>query len=145
MERAVRAAASRGARQCGRRRRAARLAILGALVAAGACGGGRVDGGDGALPAPRGAITVAAENNHWNDVTVYAVRDGTRFRLGTVTAMNRGSFTVPAAAAAAGEVRLLLDPIGGSAYLTEPVLVRPGQVIELSIENHLPLSSWSVR
>lgn len=127
-----------------RRTLAAIEAIVVTTIVA-ACAG-RADDGIGAQPAAPTRIAVAVENDHWNDVTVYAVRDGVRDRLGTVTALAGETFAVAIGYSAPGEFRLYLDPIGsGEAYLTPPILVEPGQRIELTIGNRLPLSNWVVR
>lgn len=91
-------------------------------------------------------IVVAVDNLNWSDVVLYTVRYGTRSRLGSVTSFTRAYFEVPYSRAPDGRLVILVAPIGGDReYVTEPIMVQPGQTVLLSIHNHLPLSSWTVR
>ena len=135
---------SPGTRRRGRRTTAALAAALIAALLQAACFGGRQKDGD-AVPAPNNELVVAVQNNNWNDVTIYAVQNGKRVRLGTVASRERAVLTLQGAFGGAGSFRLLLDPIGGNAYLTDPIALRPGDMLDLVIENNLRLSSWSVR
>ena len=70
---------------------------------------------------------------------------GQSLRLGQVETGGTESFDLPTTARAVGEIELLADPIGTDAeYTTGHILVVPGTVIELRIENNLRLSSYSV-
>lgn len=91
-------------------------------------------------------ILFQVKNFNWSDVTVYLLRGGVRTRLGVVNSMGEASFRLPAGLmGSSSDVRLLLDPIGSSvAYMTDPIFVQPGQTVEMSVENHLPLTSWAV-
>lgn len=99
-------------------------------------------------PSPEGrkATTVAVENNNWATMTVYAMRGASRHRLGMVTSMNKARFRIPSSLMAGGqELRLMADPIGSSqVYVTEAIQVRPGERVELTLQNHLAISSVSV-
>lgn len=123
------------------------MAIL--TVVLGACGvrDAGMERGVAGQPAPTGGVTLSVENHNWSDVVVYAVRSGMRYRLGTVTSMQRAELAVPPALTVAdGDLRLLLDPIGSrNVFVTDPILVAPGDQVLFSVENHLPLSSWMVR
>lgn len=90
--------------------------------------------------------SIQVENHSWLDMHVYAVRDGTRRSLGVVTGLSHDTLKVPASALTpAGDVQILADPIGGSgAYLSPRVVVAPGDVVRLILENHLALSTTSV-
>ncbi|HEU0079279.1 MAG TPA: hypothetical protein VFQ76_16610 [Longimicrobiaceae bacterium] len=90
--------------------------------------------------------TVRVTNNNWSNMTVYAVRGTTRFRLGMVTSMQTEVFRLPASlTGGAGGVRLLADPIGGSEqFLTPAVFVTRGEEVKLELENQLQVSSVSV-
>ena len=56
--------------------------------------------------------TVRVINNNWDDVTVYAVRDGYRHRLGKLTSFTSRVFTLPPTFLIwTGELRLIADPI----------------------------------
>lgn len=86
-------------------------------------------------------------NRNWADVVVYAVRAGTRWRLGMVTSMSERTFRVPeGSGVATGTIQFLVDPIGsGRGFQTDPVSVFPGQRLRFSVEPRLPLSYVVVR
>lgn len=91
-------------------------------------------------------VTLVVENHNWLDAKIYALRSGTRIRLGTVTSMRTGRFVVPPMARAPGHVRLRVELLGSNeAHTTDEILVQPGNHVYWSIENYLPLSSYSVR
>jgi len=130
---------------------AALLAIAGVL---GACAPARTThaGGDlafleGGEPAPRmKPTTVAVTNNNWSNVTVYLLRGGARYRLGMVNSMSTAVLRVPTVAVSAqGDVQLMVDPLGSTrGYVTPNLMVSPGDKIEFTVQNHLPVSSVSV-
>ncbi|HET9986625.1 MAG TPA: hypothetical protein VFQ38_23815 [Longimicrobiales bacterium] len=123
---------------------AALVVGLGLGGCAGAAGAGVAE--DALAASQAGVVRVRVENHNWLDVNVYAVHNGTRYRLGTVTSMTGHTFQLPISMLAqTGEFRLLVDPIGSSeVFLTEPLLVSPGQQIDWSVENHLALSSYRI-
>jgi hypothetical protein len=90
--------------------------------------------------------TVVVSNDNWHDMRVYAVRNGSRVRLGTVTSMARETFKLPESLlGGAGELQLQADPIGASTgYRSPPLLVRSGQQVEFILRNNLALSTTSV-
>ena len=87
--------------------------------------------------------TVRVINDNWLDVTVYAVRGGYRRRLGTVTSFTSRLFTLPQTfVIPSDELRLIADPIGRrGAYVSEPVLVNRGDVVEWRLRNNIGLSN----
>jgi hypothetical protein len=120
------------------------LAVVLLVLAVGACSMG---GGEGSADAPsRPATTVEVQNNNWMDMVIYVVRSGMRVRLGMVTTMNRASFRVPNfVAGASTSVRLEAHPIGSNQRFVAPaVQAWPGQTIDLTIQNHLAVSSVTV-
>lgn len=131
--------------------RAMRWVVAAALVM-GLGGGGcaRATGAgaseDALAASPSDPVRVRVENHNWLDVDVYAVREGTKYRLGTVTSMTAHVFQLPAGLfTQSGDFRLLVDPIGSSeVFVTEPLLVGPGQQVDWSVENHLALSSYRI-
>jgi membrane-bound ClpP family serine protease len=90
--------------------------------------------------------TVTVANRNFRDVAIYVVRGGTQFRLGTVTSMNSGEWTLaPEFLRAGATVRIRAEVIGSSDRVTtDQVVVRPGLVIQWSIENVLANSSFFI-
>lgn len=87
--------------------------------------------------------TLQVENNNWMDVHVYLVRDGDPMSLGMVTGPGTTQFKLPMMATLAGsDVQLLVLPIGGfDDYLSPMLTVNPGDQVDLTVQNSLPLSS----
>ena len=90
--------------------------------------------------------TLRVEDNNWLDLHVYVVRDGESFSLGTVMGPGKTKLTVPAMATIPGsQVQLLVLPIGGAdSYLSQPLVVEPGDTLNLTVENDLAMSSVTV-
>ena len=143
----------------------AAVAALGMVVSMGACasasGGGEFvstrfapAGGGEAAPALAPAAvrarsesaTVKVTNNNWNNMDVYMVRGGSRYRLGTVTSMSTEVFRVPQTLVGnTGGVQLLADPIGSSVtYLSPTIFVNAGETIRFDVQNQLSISSVSI-
>ncbi len=87
--------------------------------------------------------TVRVINNNWHDITVYAFRAGYRRRLGTVTSFTSRVLTLPPTfLIRSDELRLIADPIGRrGAFISEPLLVNPGDVVEWRLLNNIRLSN----
>lgn len=98
------------------------------------------------LPYEPEPTTVVVENNNWHDMRVFAVTGGIRHRLGTVTSMNTRRYRVPQHLTAHGRgLQILVDPIGGQeSFLSHRVQVYDGGQINLSVQNHLAISSIAV-
>jgi hypothetical protein len=120
------------------------LAVVGALISA-ACvrNGAPLESG---LGDNRGVPTVTVRNDNWLDVAVYVVRGTSRFRIGTVGSSSSRTFRLRSEAVAAGNpLQILADPIGDSrGYVTDPVVLGPGQRLELTVANPISISSFSV-
>ena len=94
---------------------------------------------------PLEPVVVIVNNSNYLDVDVFAVRGGSRTRVGSVTGLSSATFNVPAHYALNGTLQLLVDPIGSDAtYLTDKIAVGPGQQLELTVAAVLRMSSYSV-
>ena len=98
-------------------------------------------------PSPAaGASTVEVTNQNWSLVAVYAHVDGTAVRLGEVETGRTATLPLPARAGAAVELELVIDPLASeTVWRSGRLLIAPGSVIELVVENHLPLTFVRVR
>ncbi len=96
--------------------------------------------------AGRSDPTLRVTNNNWSTMTVYAIRGGTRFRLGQVPSMGSAVFRLPSTlTAGTGGLRFLADPIGGSeTFLSQNIYVNGGEQVALDIQNQLQISSVSI-
>jgi hypothetical protein len=115
------------------------------MAACASAGGPKQMDQDGYRDAGRAEIIV--QNSNWLDMNVYAVRGGSRMRLGTVTSMGRERFRLPRyMVEGIGGLQLVADPIGSrDVYSSQPIMISPGQRIEWKLENNLALSSFAVR
>ncbi len=87
---------------------------------------------------------ITVKNHNWSDMTVYALRNGSRMRVGTVISGTQERFTLPAGFdLRSGDIRLQADPIGSSeVFVSEPMAITPGSHVVWKIENHIALSSY---
>jgi hypothetical protein len=97
--------------------------------------------------AGRQGVELRVTNHNWSLVVVYAMRNGTRWRLGDVPTMGTRTFSLDRTTGMGpGGVEILVDPLGSSeAFLTDQVTVGPGETIVLRVENNLSHSTYSVR
>jgi len=80
-------------------------------------------------------LTVRIVNRSQLDATIYLVHDGTRDRLGTVTAASTATFAVRSRTLTTGEFSLLADPVGAlRATSTESLRVAQGSVFTWTLE-----------
>ncbi|HJP59571.1 MAG TPA: hypothetical protein VJ865_06215 [Gemmatimonadaceae bacterium] len=93
-----------------------------------------------------GPIVLEVENHNWSDVVLFVIHDGRTHRLAQIAAAKDQSFEIPAHLIGdQGVVRLGLHRIGGrDDYRTEPISVRTGTTIRLTIEGKLEHSSIGV-
>ena len=121
------------------------LALFAAVIPS-ACATNRVSDqqtlGDGMV-----ARSVTVRNDNWLDVVIYAVRGSARFRVGTVGGSSTQTFRLPAQAISGGsEVQILADPIGATrGYVTDPVVLGPGQRLELQVGSPISISTFAIR
>ena len=92
-----------------------------------------------------GQTELLVENNNWQDMALYVLRSGTRVRVGSVPSFSKARIPLSDAVIGSGEIQLLADPIGSSRrFVTEPIVVQPGQQVRFRLENNLAVSSYSV-
>ena len=94
---------------------------------------------------PRGS-ELFVENNNWQDMALYVLRAGSRWRIGSVPSFTKARFVLgEALIGGTGEIQLMADPIGSNArFISEPLFVQPGQRVNFRLENNLAVSSYSV-
>lgn len=80
------------------------------------------------------AVTLHISNQNFHDATLFATWETQTVRLGTVTGNASGTFTFrwhPQ------QLRIRIQLLAVGEYLTEPMLVEPGDELELFIEHDL--------
>lgn len=113
------------------------------LAAALACGGTRSP--DPSASPARGDAFLEVTNEHLMDVTIYALRGGSRQRLGTVSGFKSDTIRL-GALVGNGTLRLLVEPIASrERHVTEPLTISSNEWIQFTIRSPLNLSSLIVR
>lgn len=98
----------------------------------------------------KSTATLYVQNDNWLDVVVYAVRGGSRFRLGQVSSVQAAVFELPSVALGASSgLYVLVDPVGAVSaermFATDDIMIAPGHtIIDLRVDNVIDHSSWSV-
>jgi hypothetical protein len=106
-----------------------RAGLIALLGLSSACGASRSTPASGPVPSSD-EIPVQIDNQNFNDMTIYVVRNGSRFLLGQARGLSKTTLTIKDAVRGDGRVRLLADPVGGDRPFTTPALVvPPGQRI----------------
>jgi hypothetical protein len=92
-------------------------------------------------------FSLVLNNRHLLDVNVFLQHDGQSDRVATVVASTTRSLQLPVWMLGQSKtVRLIAEPIGDdSRYITDVLLVQPGQVVELNVEGSLARSNYSVQ
>lgn len=122
-----------------------RTAALLTLLAAVTISAGCARAGKNRRAALDEKTTVIVENNNWLETTVYAVRSGTRLRLGTVPTGKTLEFTLPNGFTTGASIQLIADPVGtSSTYRSDMLAIAPGRQVQLRVENNLRMSTVSV-
>jgi len=91
-------------------------------------------------------VVIEIENHNWSDINVYVIHDGKKNRLTTVTATKDLSLKLPAQyQGETGTFRLVVYRIGGrDSYTTDPISIRTGNTVRLTVESKLAHSSVGV-
>lgn len=118
-------------------------AVLGAAMLLSACASGAKQGVSSNLESKPISLTVT--NQNWLDVDIFAVRGGSRYRLGAVGGNSSATLRIPAAAMVRGEVQLMADPIGSNdVYMTEVISIAPDEQLQLTVAPRMRMSSYAV-
>lgn len=124
-----------------------RAALLVVLVSALASGCATFGSHSGQGAEGDTGVTLLVKNYNWSTIHIYVMGSGQTTSLGQLTSMNTDTFAVPRSVlASSNSIRLIADPIGStSAYISEPVLVAPGDRVEWTIQSQLAQSSIMIR
>lgn len=115
----------------------ARLVIASLVVLAGCAAN---SAGEPATATPEHAPRIQVNNDNWNQVTVYALREGLAVRLGTVTTGTTAVFDLPATMQRGVDVRLLVQPLASwTGYVSPPIEF--GRDMTLTVANALSQST----
>jgi hypothetical protein len=95
---------------------------------------------------PVDSLVLEVENHNWSDIVVYVTHDGVVSRLTQVTANANMKCPIPSYfIGAQGIVRLIVHRIGGTdSFASEPLSVRTGSTLRLTVESRVATSSVAV-
>jgi hypothetical protein len=118
-------------------------AVLGAAMLLSACASGGKRSVSNDLESKSVSLTVT--NQNWLDVNIFAVRGGSRYRLGAVGGNSSATLRIPAGAMVRGEVQLMADPIGSNdVYVTDLISIAPDEQLQLTVAPRMRMSSYAV-
>lgn len=119
-------------------RRLAPLAV--ALLLAAACASAEQEGIDWETgPERTDYAALVVENDNTSTVTVYAVRSGTRQRIGTLPGLRTERFEIRRSMlSGGGELRIAVSLLGSTrVYTGQPIYINEGDVLEVTISSFL--------
>jgi hypothetical protein len=110
-----------------------------------ACAGPRQDVDP--LPLEAAGFSLILNNRHLLDVNIFLQHDGQPDRIATVTSSSSHSLVLPLRMLGQSRtIRIIAEPIGDETrYTTDILVVQPGQIIELNVENLIARSNYSVQ
>jgi hypothetical protein len=90
--------------------------------------------------------TLHVENQHFGDVDIYVVHDGSRTRIGTVTATTDQTFTLnPRVIGTVGTMQLVAHGVGTAGSLSsESFAIRPGMQIDWTLDSRLTRATLAI-
>jgi hypothetical protein len=95
---------------------------------------------------PDSESTLHVENHHYGDVDIYVIHDGSRSRIGTVTAITDQTFTLNSRLiGTVGTMQLLAHGVGSSGNLSsEQFAIRPGMQINWTLDSRLARATLAI-
>lgn len=123
---------------------ARRLAVAALAVAIAGCGlFSRQPGEPSADGSDRPAVTVEVRNLAWENIHVYAIAGANWSSLGVLSSQDDGTYELSRnLLGSREEIRLAADPVGSRhAFISDPIMVEPGDRVRWTIQDNLSLSS----
>ena len=86
-------------------------------------------------------------NHHLLDVNIFLQHDGQADRIAMVNTASSTTLEMPLyKLGQGGTIRLIAEPIGDvTSYTTDLLTVQPGQIVQLSVENPIARSTYSIQ
>jgi hypothetical protein len=99
-----------------------------------------------ALSSDAQSVVLEVQNHNWADIIIYVVHDGKRSRLNSVTATKNTSLIIPPnLIGQVGNLQLVARRVGANdRYVSQPISIRTGTTIVLTLESNLARSSVAV-
>lgn len=123
---------------------AGRLLLITIVLALG-CRGPRQNVGP--APAEADGFSLILRSSHLLDVNIFVLHDGQADRVAMVPSSSSSAVVLPRwMLGQSNTIRLIAEPVGdNSRYMTDILLVRPGQIVEFNVEGSLDRSSYSIQ
>jgi hypothetical protein len=98
-------------------------------------------------PVEADGFSLILNNRHLLDVNIFLQHDGQPDRIATVPTATSREIVLPLRMLGQSKtIRLIAEPIGDeSRYTTDLLVVQPGQVVELNVENLLSRSNYNIQ
>jgi hypothetical protein len=90
--------------------------------------------------------TLHINNHHFGDVDIFVVHDGSRTRVGSVTATAEQTFTLnPRVIGRVGTMQLIAHAVGTNGSLSsEAFAIRPGMQIDWTLDSNLNRATLAI-
>jgi hypothetical protein len=96
---------------------------------------------------PPPPVQLEIDNHALGQMRIFVLHEGQSTRVGEVAGGGSQLFILPVhVLGVTGEIRLVAEPVAAfSRYVSELLIIRPGQRVVLTVENKLDASSVAVR
>ncbi len=110
-----------------------------------ACAGPRQNVGPD--PVEADGFSLILNNRHLLDVNIFLQHDGQPDRIAMVPASTSRAIVLPLRMLGQSKtIRIIAEPIGDETrYTTDVLVVQPGQIVELNVENMIARSSYNIQ
>jgi hypothetical protein len=98
-------------------------------------------------PVQADGFSLILNNRHLLDVNIFLQHDGQPDRIAMVPASTTRAIVLPLRMLGQSKaIRIIAEPIGDeTSYTTDMLVVQPGQIVELNVENLIARSSYNIQ
>ena len=98
-------------------------------------------------PVQAAGFSLILNNRHLLDVNIFLQHDGQPDRIATVPSSSTRAIVLPLRMLGQSKaIRIIAEPIGDETrYTTDMLVVQPGQIVEVNVENLIARSSYNIQ
>lgn len=98
-------------------------------------------------PVQAAGFSLILNNRHLLDVNIFLQHDGQPDRIATVPSSTSRAIVLPLRMLGQSKsIRIIAEPIGDETrYTTDMLVVQPGQIVEVNVENLIARSSYNIQ
>ena len=98
-------------------------------------------------PVQAAGFSLILNNRHLLDVNIFLQHDGQPDRIATVSSSTSRAIVLPLRMLGQSKtIRIIAEPIGDETrYTTDMLVVQPGQIVEVNVENLIARSSYNIQ